>query len=238
MPLLFILSSAPNSGKGTVCDRLLKDTQLVHLSTGDLLRDEIRRGSETGAAVQRLMAAGRLVGEDIVNELIVKKLQSPEVRARGAVLDGFPRTESQALWLAEYCINSKFWQVDAFVVIEVPDDVLVERAAGRRLDPETNNIYHIKYKPAPPAIASRLVIRDDDKPDRQRLRISTYRENAAVVEAAFADRVVRVNGNQPMAAVYDEFCRVVAAKVWGPGSTRGPSTVPPKMKQFLQRSKL
>ena len=230
-PPLLIMSGPPGGGKGTVCERVLKDTRLVHLSTGDLLREEIARGTEIGEEVQRLMRTGQLVGEELIGSMVLKQLDSAAVRERGCVLDGFPRTELQARLLSEYCRNST-WRVDAFVVVDVPDHVLLDRAAGRRLDPETNHIYHLKYKPPPPEIAHRLKIRPDDRPDRQKLRISIFRENTLAIEQCFPGVVVHVNGNQSMDAVYDEFCRKAVPLVYGK------RTPPPKYAAYASSSKL
>lgn len=241
-PVLIAISAAPLGGKGTISERLIAEMDLVHISTGDLLREEISSGSSLGEELQRLMQTGRLVDESLVNRLVVKKLESPEVRLKGALLDGFPRTESQALFLREYIHNSRFWvRIDAFMVLDVPDEVLLERGTGRRIDPVTHHVYHIKYAPAPPEIQHRLKIRPDDQPDRQRRRIVIYKENAAAIEAVFectahGNRVVRVNGNQSMTQVYDDFARALVKRVWdGKASHRiFPQDVPLKLRQHVE----
>lgn len=236
-PILVIVAGPPAGGKGTVCEHLVADIGLVQISTGDLLRDEIARGTEAGSSAMKLMRAGRLVPEEIVNGMVFSKLETAEVRRKGAILDGFPRTESQAAALADYCKNSNWWRVDAYIAIDVPDAVLLERAAGRRIDPVTKLVYHVKFNPPPADIAPRLQIREDDKPDRQRRRISTYRENAAPIERIFNSIIVHIDGNQPMSGVYNQFVEKMVAACWGEKSGRKPSTIPEKWNSYLAQQR-
>lgn len=236
-PILVIVSGAPASGKGTISEHLIADVGLYQISTGDLLREEISKGSEIGEQAMKLMRAGRLVPESIVNTMVFNKLETPEVRQRGAILDGFPRTESQALALEAYCRSSGWWKLDALITLDVPDEVLLERSAGRRIDPVTKQVYHVKFNPPPKEIENRLKIRDDDQPDRCRRRIATYKENTALIEAVFSDKIVHINGNQPMQNVYQDFVVKMAASCWGEKSGRSVSTIPEKWKVMLMKKK-
>lgn len=236
-PILVIVAGPPAGGKGTISEHLVADIGLYQISTGDLLRDEIARGTEAGDKAMKLMRAGRLVPEGIVNSMVFSKLETAEVRRKGAILDGFPRTESQAAALADYCSNSNWWRVDAYIAIDVPEEVLLERAAGRRIDPVTKLVYHVKFNPPPADIAARLQIREDDQPHRQRRRIATYRENAAPIERVFSNRLVHIDGDQPMHGVYQQFVEKMLVACWGGDSGRKHSTIPAKWNEFLAEEK-
>ena len=204
MPPMLMIAGPPGSGKGTLCDNIVRDYGVVHISGGDLLRAEVKRGTALGNEAKGYMAKGQLVPDRIVTGMIFARLQSDDVKQRGALLDGFPRNGAQAKELQTLGLK---W--DAMVVLEVSEAALMERSAGRRLDPTTGNIYHLKFKPPPPHIFGRLVIRPDDQPEKQRHRIGIYNDTKRDLVAAFAAIVVPVNAEQPIPAVYEEFKRKV-----------------------------
>lgn len=199
-PLMLMIAGPPGSGKGTLCEKIVEDQKLVHISGGDLLRAEIKQGTKLGNEAKGFMGRGELVPDSLVINMILNRLRQDDVKARGALLDGFPRTGAQAKALKASGIH-----FDAMILLEVPDAALMERSAGRRLDPETGAIYHMKFKPPPQNIVSRLVIRPDDQPEKQRARIGIYKQTVDAVVAVYSEIVVRVNANQPIKAVYDEY---------------------------------
>jgi adenylate kinase family enzyme len=114
----------------------------VHISTGDILRANVKEGTKLGKKASEYMTAGKLVLSELIVNLVKDRLAQPDIAERGCLLDGFPRAPDQAKAMVDAGI-----EVDKFVLIEVPDDTLVERGCGRRLDPETGDIYHLKSKP-------------------------------------------------------------------------------------------
>jgi adenylate kinase len=127
--LIGIIFGPPGSGKGTQASQIEREFHLVHLSTGDILRSEVKRGSEIGKEVARIMAAGDLVPDDVIVRIVRKRLPESEV-GEGVLLDGFPRTLEQARALDEM-LASEGHQVDFVIALEVPEDVLVERILHR-----------------------------------------------------------------------------------------------------------
>jgi len=127
--LIGIIFGPPGSGKGTQASQIEKEFHLVHLSTGDILRSEVKRGSEIGKEVARIMAAGDLVPDDVIVRIVRKRLPESEV-GEGVLLDGFPRTLEQARALDEM-LASEGHQVDFVIALQVPEDVLVERILHR-----------------------------------------------------------------------------------------------------------
>merc|ERR1712154_357305 len=116
---------------------------------------------------------------------------------KGCLLDGFPRAPDQAKAMVEADLK-----VDAFIVIQVPDDVLVERGVGRRLDPETGTIYHLTFKPPPEDILERLVHRSDDHEEKIRTRLSTYHSQIDGIVPFFSEKMTEVDGTQPPTEVF------------------------------------
>lgn len=207
MPLMLMIAGPPGGGKGTLCERIVEEQGLVHISGGDLLRAEIQKGSPLGLEAKGYMGRGELVPDKLVIQMILGRLRAKDVAERGALLDGFPRTGKQAKALRDSGI--KF---DALVLLEVPDAALMERSAGRRLDPQTGAIYHLKFKPPPKDIIPRLVIRPDDEPAKQRARIDIYKKTVDAVLTVYRDIVVRVNADQPIPKVHTEYKAKIGAR--------------------------
>lgn len=186
---LVVIAGPPAAGKGTQCDKIKAQYGFVHISTGDILRENVKAGTELGVKAKTFMNSGQLVPSELIVDLVKDRLSQPDIQAQGCLLDGFPRAPDQAKALVDAGIV-----VDKVVVINVPDDVLVERGCGRRLDPETNEIYHLKFKPPPAEIVSRLVHRDDDKEDKIRTRLQTYHAQIQGILPYFKGVVVEVDG--------------------------------------------
>ncbi|HVV84754.1 MAG TPA: adenylate kinase [Kofleriaceae bacterium] len=155
-----ILVGPPGAGKGTQAARLVEKLQIPHISTGDMFRAAVKAGTPLGVEADRYMKAGQLVPDAVTIAMVLERIAQPDC-AHGFMLDGFPRTRPQAEALDE-AMRQAGVDLDAVVLIEVPDELIVERVTGRRSDPETNAIYHLKFNPPPPEIAGRLVHRKDD----------------------------------------------------------------------------
>lgn len=189
-----VLMGPPGAGKGTQTKRLLERYGVPWISTGEILREAVAAGTELGQQVQDLLQRGELVSDDVVVPLALKRLSEPDC-ANGFLLDGFPRTRPQAERLdAE--LQRRGTPLDAVVLIEVPDDQIVERIAGRRIDPQTGAIYHLRFQPPPAEAAGRLVQRDDDHEDVIRARLRRYHASTVPVASYYEERGLlrRVDG--------------------------------------------
>ena len=181
-----IIAGAPASGKGTQCEMLIEKYGVVHLSTGDMLRAAVAAETEVGLQAKELMESGQLVGDDLITKVVTDRLAEPDCVAKGWMLDGFPRTRAQADALAAAGIVA-----DAFVLLDVPDDDIVARVTGRRLDPETGKIYHLKFNPPEnDEVAARLTQRADDTEDKCRVRLATYQKNIKDISVCYDGSVV------------------------------------------------
>jgi adenylate kinase len=146
-----ILVGPPGAGKGTQAAKLIERLGVPHLSTGDMLREAVKQGTELGKKAEGFMKSGGLVTDELVIPIVVERLQQSDC-AQGFILDGFPRTRPQAEAL-DVALKAAGVALDAVAVIEVPDEFIVERITGRRQDPVTNTIYHMKFNPPPAEIA-------------------------------------------------------------------------------------
>jgi adenylate kinase len=144
-----------------------------------MLRAAVQEGTELGKKADDFMKSGGLVPDDLVIPIVVERLKSPDC-AKGFILDGFPRTRPQAEAL-DVALSDAGVELDAVVLIEVPDDLIVERITGRRMDPETNAIYHLKFNPPPAEVASRLIHRKDDTEEACRARLTKYHGETAPI---------------------------------------------------------
>ena len=142
MNLLII--GAPGAGKGTMSDLILKNYDIVHVSTGDMLRSAVKNGTPVGLAAQEYMNKGALVPDSIIHDIIVERLSMDDVN-KGFLFDGYPRTEVQAVDLTDILdkLNKK---IDCIINLEIEDEELIKRITGRRLCPNCGEIYNIYYK--------------------------------------------------------------------------------------------
>lgn len=206
-----ILVGPPGAGKGTQAARLVDTYRIPHISSGDMLRAAVKQGTELGLEADRYMKAGKLVPDDVVIGMILERIQQPDTEA-GFMLDGFPRTRPQAEAL-DAAMREAGVELDAVVLIEVPDQLLEERAVGRRSDPVTGTIYHLKYNPPPAEIADRLVHRKDDTSEAVSMRIQKYHSETAPIIPFYMDRGIlkRVDGVGDPDAITQRITAVLAS---------------------------
>ena len=170
--LKLILLGPPGSGKGTQAKRLEMVLKLEHISTGDMLRAAVEKGNSLGTEVGEFLNAGKLVSDELVARIVDHRLD--ELGDRGFVLDGYPRTIGQALSLDRWSSSSGV-AFDAVVFIDVAEHTVIERITGRRIDPDTGQVYQ-HLEPLPEEIRSRLRQRDDDHEDVVKKRLEIYRQ--------------------------------------------------------------
>ena len=189
-----ILVGPPGAGKGTQASRLIDTFRIPHISSGDMLRAAVKDGTALGVEADRYMKAGKLVPDEVVIGMILERIARPDCAA-GFMLDGFPRTRPQAEAL-DTAMRGAGVELDAVVLIEVPDGLLEERAVGRRSDPQTGAIYHLKYNPPPADIASRLIHRKDDTIEAVTTRVQKYHSETSPIIPFYLSKGIlkRVDG--------------------------------------------
>jgi len=189
-----ILVGPPGAGKGTQAARLVDTYRIPHISSGDMLRAAVKEGTALGQEADKYMKAGKLVPDEVVIGMILERVSRPDC-AGGFMLDGFPRTAPQAAAL-DAAMTEAGVELDAVVLIEVPDPLLEERACGRRTDPETGAIYHLKYNPPPPHIVGRLVHRKDDTIEAVTMRVQKYHSETTPIIPFYLSKGIlkRVDG--------------------------------------------
>lgn len=199
---VILVAGPPCSGKGTQCKLLAEKFGFVHISTGDVFRDHVKRGTELGKQAQDYLNRNCFVPDEIVINFIQDRLKQPDAIDKGVLLDGFPRTADQASVLTSQI------KVDQLILLEVPDKALVNRALSRRIDPETGSIYNLDFLPPSSEVAPRLTRRDCDIDEHAvRTRLSTHRMQIRRVLPYFLGKVQRVNGMNDPSEVLESIIR-------------------------------
>jgi adenylate kinase len=214
--LNLILLGPPGAGKGTQAERLREDFGLPHISTGDILRAQVAEGTELGRQAQRYMEAGELVPDDVIVKMIGERINAGDARD-GFLLDGFPRNEAQADALAD-ALSGLDRRLSAALLIDVPDDEVVRRLAGRRVCVKNpSHIYHTEFDPPKHADVcdqdgSRLVQRDDDKEETIRKRLDVYHAQTEPLIGYYdrAGLLRRFDGSRSAEDVHDHLRAAVA----------------------------
>ena len=200
MKILFL--GAPGCGKGTQSKKIIKKYNIPQISTGDLLREEIKSGSEIGEEIKNIMSTGQFVSDDLVVSLVSKKIDSPECE-NGFILDGFPRNISQANNL-DRMFEEKNLCLDHVILIDVPEEDLVARCTGRLLCDTCDYIGNTdkgeKVGDKCPVAEGTLYQRDDDKEETVRNRLKVYHEQTSPIIKFYEEKGILkkfIGGNDP-----------------------------------------
>lgn len=188
-----LIMGPAGAGKGTMSDLILKEYDIPHISTGDMLRENVRNNTELGLTAKSYMESGRLVPDDVINAMVEKRLQEDDCQ-KGYLLDGFPRTLVQAQAFEK--ISEKIGKpVECVLALEVDFDVLKERITGRRVCPKCGAIYHIHNFPSKvegicDVCGSELKQRTDDTVEKLTQRMEEYENSTKPVIDFFEDKNV------------------------------------------------
>jgi len=180
-----ILLGAPGAGKGTQAELLMEHLQIPSISTGNMLREAIRQGTDLGIQVKQVMDEGRLVSDELVLGIVAERTAQPDCK-NGFILDGVPRTLSQA-----EALDAKGLRIDHVVSIEIDDDMIESRMTGRRVCEKCGASYHIAVNPTKTEGICDLcggdtVQRKDDAPETVRKRLAIYHQTTEVLKAYYA----------------------------------------------------
>jgi adenylate kinase len=180
--LNLILLGPPGAGKGTQAERLVDDFDLPYYATGDILRAAVKDGTELGKEAKGYMDKGDLVPDELICRVVMERIDSDEA-ADGFLLDGFPRTRGQADVL-DNALDKRGRELTAALLIEVDDDEVIRRLSGRRICVKNGHLYHVEFDPPKnegvcDQDGSRLVQRDDDKPETVKHRLDVFHEQTS-----------------------------------------------------------
>lgn len=200
--MIIVLLGAPGSGKGTLSSRLKNELGYVHLSTGDMFRKILKSGTELGNKINAIIQSGKLVSDDLTNELVKQELSN--VHADKIVLDGYPRTVEQAQFLDSIA------KVDKVVLIDIENDVVIKRISGRRMCPKCNSIYNVYFNQ--PKVENKcdldgetLITRKDDNEESVIKRLAVYDSQTKPLIDYYDRRhiLVKYDGNKSIDPIFE-----------------------------------
>ena len=189
--MIIILLGPPGSGKGTIAKRLAEEHDFLHVSTGDMFREEISQQTTLGVEAKRCIDAGILVPDEVTIQMLRKRIEGES----NVILDGFPRTIPQAEAITDI-------QVDRVLYISVPEDDIVDRLSQRVSDPTTGKIYNLKTNP-PPQELQGLTQRSDDTANMARTRYKEYQEKTEPLLGFYKETLVEIDGTPSPNEVYE-----------------------------------
>ena len=209
-----ILLGAPGAGKGTQADIIAAKLNIPTISTGNILREAIKNGTEIGLKAKSFMDAGKLVPDDVIIGIVAERVAQPDC-SRGFILDGVPRTLAQA-----EALEAKGVRIDHVVSIEIDDSVIEGRMTGRRVCTKCGASYHIVANPPKSegvcdSCGSELIIRKDDAPETVRRRLDVYHAETEVLKEFYQKlgKLRIVEGNQPIEDANRDILKAIKAQV-------------------------
>ena len=213
--LNLILMGPPGAGKGTQAERLVDDFDLPYYATGDILRQAVQEETELGKKVKEYMERGDLVPDELMIGVIMERFDTPEAED-GFILDGFPRTVGQAEALDE-ALDRRGRSLTAALLIDAPAEEVIRRLSGRRICVKNGHVYHVENDPPKnegvcDQDGSRLIQRDDDKPETIKRRLSVYREQTEPLIDWYDQRgaLRRFDGSRPPDEVHSHIRATLA----------------------------
>jgi adenylate kinase len=214
MAKYIVLLGPPGAGKGTQAQIVAEKYGLVHVSSGDLFRENLKQETDLGKLAQTYMKRGELVPDDVTIAMVRDRLSRPDCR-NGALLDGFPRTPAQAEALSRM-LQELDGSVNLVPYIFVLEEILVERLGGRWICRANGHVFHEKFNP--PAVAglcdedgSELYQRDDDKPETVKNRIKVYQDQTAPLISYYQEKglLVEIDGTKPIDTVTTDLLQAI-----------------------------
>lgn len=212
--MLIILLGPPGAGKGTQAERIVGMYKLVYISTGDILRGAVKNGTVLGRQAKEYMEQGQLVPDNLVVSIVNERLREPDCES-GALLDGFPRTVSQARSLHQVLMKMDR-KVDRVIHIDVDEEELIARLTGRRVCRDCGATYHIKFNP--PKVRNvcdqcggELYQREDDSLATVTERLAVYKKQTEPLISYYQKRelLATVDGNQEIEQIFKQICTVI-----------------------------
>ena len=215
--MLVILLGAPGAGKGTQAEEIVDRYRLTHISTGDILRASIKKGTELGKKAKDYLDKGELVPDEVVVEIVKERLKEPDSQS-GALLDGFPRTIEQARQLSGV-LEELGRKIDGVIYIDVDEEELISRLSGRRICRECGSTYHLKFN-APKVrnvcdqCGGELYQREDDSVETVKQRINVFREQTEPLIDFYQDKglLYSVDGNKDIEQVFSRVKEILDNK--------------------------
>ena len=209
-----IMLGAPGAGKGTQAIKLAEKYAIPHISTGDILRANIKSGTKLGVKAKAFIDKGLLVPDELVVDLVVARLDEADCE-NGYVLDGFPRTIPQAKAL-DTALQTMGQKIDYAINVEVPDENIVNRMGGRRACLKCGATYHVVYAPTKvenvcDTCQGELVLRDDDKPETVQKRLQVYHEQTQPLIEYYTEKnvLVEVDGTKDIDDVFSSIVKIL-----------------------------
>ena len=209
-----IMLGAPGAGKGTQAKKIADLCNIPHISTGDIFRANIKQGTELGKKAKTYMDAGDLVPDELVCDLVVDRIQQDDC-TKGFILDGFPRTSPQAEALTN-ALNAIEQKMEYALNIDVPDENIIHRMAGRRACVGCGATYHVEFNPTKKegicdVCGEELILRDDDKPETVKNRLNVYHEQTKpLIEYYNKENITHtIDGTQTMDEVFNDIRKIL-----------------------------